>query len=323
LYQEHWVDLAGASGMDIVSYRDLESEEDIFMLWLKSFGWPGTAAWLENFKKYETRISDGPVGMCGLIKGKIAGFVGIMSIPTRTRHGDIENVGGIHDVSVHPSYARRGTGRKLLEAAEEYLRGQGTRLVFLTTSRSIVAYQWYCDVGYRVIDIVDDYPHMYKIFSPPQTLRKKDIPQKKHKLDLKHVQKLWDWYGGRHCGFTIRNLKDLKSREMMDDFSKKLSISVKSGYALLRSRCDTIQYVEILARSQKAYRELIKLADSRAKYAAVAIQPFDRKAREAFEKARYRFDSGQYGVLMCKQLAGTTFDDLYDNRFVLSRLDWF
>jgi ribosomal protein S18 acetylase RimI-like enzyme len=313
----------GVFDMNIVTYRDLGFKEDIFLLLMKSFGWPGTAAWLSNFKKYETRIGDGPVGMCGLIKGKLVGFVGIMSIPTRTRHGEIENVGGIYAVAVRPSYTRRGIGRKLLEASEEYLRQQGMRLLFLTTSRSIVAYKWYCDVGYKVVDIVSNYPYMYKIFNPPKTFKKESASDKRHKLDLKQVQYLWDRYGSKHCGFVIRNLKDLKSREMAGELSKKLSILVDGGYALLTSRYYTIQYIEILARSQKAYRELIKLAEAKSRYAAVAFNPFDPKAQKAFEKAHYQSDLGGYGVLMCKSLTGTTFADLYDDSFIFSGLDWF
>jgi len=309
--------------MDIVTYRELESKDDVFILWLKSFGWPGAPAWITNFKKYETRIGNGPVGMCGLIKGKVAGFVGIMDIPTRTRHGEIEHVGGIYAVAVKPSYARRGIGRKLLEASENYLRKHGKRLSFLTTMRSIVAYKWYYNVGYRVVDIADNYPQMYKIFDPPQNPKKVSVARKKHKLDLKQVQSLWDWYGGRHCGFSIRSSKDLKSREKNGDFSKKLSISVDGGYALLKSRCETIECLETIARSQKAYLELIKLAEAKAKYASVAILPFDPKAHKAFEKANYKFDYGEFNVLMCKQLDSTKFNDLYDGSFMISRLDWF
>lgn len=309
--------------MDIIAYRDLESKEDILLLLLKSFGWPGTAAWLANFKKYETRIGNGPVGMCGLIKGKLVGFVGIMTIPTRTRLGEFENVGGIYAVTVRPSYMCRGIGRKLLEASEKYLHKQGMRLIFLTTSRSIVAYKWYCEIGYKVIDIVDNYPYMYKIFDPPQAIKKEGTSKKRHKLDLKQVQGIWDWYGNKHCGFVIRNLKDLKAREMDGNFSKKLSVLVDGGYALLRSRCDTILYMETLARSQEAYRELIRLTEAKAKYAAVAIHPFDPKSQKAFKKAHYQPDWVGYGVLMCKPLAGTTFADLFDDSFIFSGLDWF
>ena len=94
--------------MEIVTYGGLESKEDIFILLMKSFGSAGTPAWFDKFSKYERRICDGPVGMCGLLKGKMVGFVGIMNIPTLTRHGEIENVGGIYAVAVRPALARRG-----------------------------------------------------------------------------------------------------------------------------------------------------------------------------------------------------------------------
>ena len=309
--------------MDIVPYRDLKIKEDVFILWLKSFGWPGSAGWLANFKKYETRIGNGPIGICGLIDGKLVGFVGIMIIPTRTRHGEIENVGGIYAVAVRPSYMRQGIGRKLLDASENYMRQQGMKLSFLTTSRSIVAFQWYCDIGYEVVETVDNYPYMYKTFNPPRSVNRKSRADKKNKLNIREVQKLFDWYSDKHCGFVIRNLRELKSREMADVFSKKLSIMVDGGYALLKSSCDAVQYKEILARNQKTYRELIKLAEAKAKYGAVAICPFDSKAQKALRKAHYLADFGSYAVLMCKPLAGTTFTDLYDDGFMFSDLDSF
>ena len=316
-------DLAGAHIMDILTYRELEHKEDIFILWLKSFGWPGSAKWLANFTKYDTRIGAGPVGMCGLIKGQMVGFVGIMTIPTRTRHGEIENVGGIYAVAVRPSYMRRGIGRKLLEASEKYLQGQGIRLSFLTTSRSIVAYQWYCDVGYEVVGSVESYPYMYKILNPSKSVKKKGMSVEKHRIDLEQVQKLFGWYGSKHCGFVIRGLKDLRAREMEGVFSRNLSITVDGGYALLKRSFGVIQHMEILARSMKAYTELIKLAGSKAKYAAVAIHPFDPKANKAFEEAGYQVDLGNYGVLMYKRLSRTTFEDVYDDSFMISRLDLF
>jgi ribosomal protein S18 acetylase RimI-like enzyme len=309
--------------MDIVAYRDLENKDELFILWLKSFGWPGSAGWLAKFKRYESRIGVGPVGMCGLIDGEMVGFVGIMTIPTRTKQGKIEMVGGIFGVAVSPAYARRGIGRMLLQASEEYLRQQGIRLSFLTTSRSIVAYDWYREVGYEVIKSVEEYPYLYKTFKTFPAVERKVSPSRTFKLDLRQVRDLFDLYNQSHCGFVIRNQKDLKAREMEGTFSRKLSISADGGYALLKGGQGAIQFMEILARNEKTYNQVIKLAESKAKHAAVAIHPFDPQAQEALKKTDYQFHCGSYGVLMCKSLAKTSFADLYDESFMLSRLDWF
>jgi len=309
--------------MNIITYRELEKQDDIFLLILRSFGQAMAREWFHKYMKYETRIGDGPVGMCGIEKGEFVGFVGIMDIPTLTRYGKVENVGGIYGVAVKPTYARLGIGKKLLKAAEDYLRKQGTRLSFLTTSRSIVAYNWYRKAGYEDVKQIDRLPHLYKYLDPTRKTAKKGKVEKQHRIDIKHVQALFDQYCHKHCGFVLRTVKDLKAREMDGNFSKKLSIAMEDGYALLLNRYDSLMYVEILARNQKAYRELIKLAEAKAKYAMVALQPFAPGARRAFQKANYGADTGSYAVLMCKSLGDTSFNDLYDDGFILSELDWF
>lgn len=309
--------------MKIITYRELENKEDIFLLMLKSFWAPMSARWFDKFRKYETRIGDGPVGMCGIEKGKLVGFVGMMNIPTRTKKGEIENVGGIYAVAVRPSCMRRGIGRKLLDAAEDYMRNQGTRLSFLTTSRSIVAYKWYCNIGYKDVAEVDRLPHMYKYFKPSHKPDKKPNTPKEYRLDNKKAQKLFEIYSQNHCGFVIRTMTDLKAREMDNVYDKKISLAVDGGYALLRISLGTVQFKEILARTQKAYKKMIKLAEAKAKYASVAIYPFDPVAQKIFEKAGYGRDMGSYGILMCKSLDGTKYYDLYDKSFLFSRIDWF
>ncbi len=309
--------------MDIVLYENLENKDELFILWMKSFGWPGTPEWLERFKRYETRIGEGPVGLCGLMDGELAGFVGVMIIPTRNRHGEVEKVGGIYAIATRPIYSRRGIGKRLLEASEEYLREQGAKLVFLTTSRSIVAYRWYCDAGYNAVEIVDNYPYMYNIFNPGREVDKDRKQDEKYKLDFDQIQNTFDWFVRNRSGFVIRDQKYLKAAEMIGAFTPKLSYSTDKGHAFLRSSCDTIQFQEILARDEQTYRELIKLGESRAKYAAAAIHPFDDKARKTLENLGYLTDRGNFGILMYKSLDGTKFQTLYDETFTISRLDWF
>lgn len=309
--------------MEIVTYRDLDIKDDIFLLWLKSFGWPGTAEWFEKFRKLNSRIGDGPAGMCGLEKGRLVGFVGIMSIPTRTSSGDIENVGGIYAIAVRPDSARRGIGRRLLEASEDYLRREGKLLVFLTTSRSIVAYQWYYGIGYKEVENVNNVPYMYKYLKPSKVKDKKAAKKDKLKLDFNVVQEIWDRYTRNRCGFVFRDLDYLKAKELAGDFVKKESFSIDNGYVLARRGFETVQLIEILARTQKSYSQLIRIAENRARYAVIAYRPFDPAALKSFDRAGYRADMGSFGVLMCKQFGETSFADLYDDSFMISRADWF
>ena len=309
--------------LDIITYRDLKVKDDIFILWLKSFGFNGTASWMEEYRHLEHWLGDGPIGMCGLLDGKLVGFVGIAEIPTRTKSGETEIVGGIHGIATRPGLRRQGIGRQLLDAAHEWLREQGHRLVFLTTSTSIVACEWYRKDGYEQVSAVDDYSYLYKVFDPARIAAKDRESDKQHRLDMNQPVELFEWFARNRCGFVDRTAKLLKARQGVGNFDRKLSLSVDNGYALLSSSLDCIRFCEILAKTKKAYRELIKLAEAKAGRAAVAIQPFDPKAVEVFRACGYTDDPGSFAILMVKSLDGTSFDDLYDDSFMISRIDWF
>jgi hypothetical protein len=164
---------------------------------------------------------------------------------------------------------------------------------------------------------------MYKHFKPSHKSDKKPNTPKEYRLDIKKAQKLFDSYSQNHCGFVIRSTTDLKAREMEGVYNKKISLTVDGGYAFLRTSFDTVQFMEVLARTQKVYKQLIKMAEAKAKYASLAIYPFDPVAQNIFEQGGYKTDMGSYGCLMCKSLDGTKYYDLYDKSFLLSRIDWF
>jgi len=243
-----------------------------------------------------------------------------MEIPTRTKDGEIEIIGGIHTIATRPSVSKKGIARKLLEEAEGHFRSRGIRLSFLTTARSIVAYKWYCNVGYEDVAVVDRYPYMYKVFTKPQKPLKRD---KMIKLDYKIVSSVFESYVEDKCGFVIREGSHYKSLEFLGAVDRKLSISVENGYAMLRNSCDTVRIGEILAKTKKAYRLLIRHIESMAKYGVMAVHPYDPAAQTLFRERKYREDPYDYDLLMVKSLADVRFDDLYDDTFMLSRIDWF
>jgi GNAT superfamily N-acetyltransferase len=308
--------------MKMLSYRELANKDDIFILWLKSFYWAGTPNWLDNYMKYDEWLIESPIGMCGLIGKKLVGFVGMMVIPTRTRHGDIEKVGGIYGIAVRPSYSRQGIGRKLMFAAEDYFRERGIRYSFLTTARFLTAYNWYIQDGYRDIPAVEKYPYMYKIFKKPN---KNPIMRttKEYKFNHKEMLALFEHYAKTHCGFTVRTPRHLKTREIENVYSKKLSILTDKGYALLANNTDSIIIKEIYATNQKTYSHLIKMAEQRAKYAVAAQHPFDSGAIKALKKAGYTIDQGNYITAMYKELGKDKFSNAYDKNFMISKVDWF
>lgn len=311
-----------AMKLEIVEYRDLRVQDDIFILWLKSFDFYASPAWLERFGKYEPALGNGPVGMCALLDGEFVGFVGIMQIPTRTKSGEIEMVGGIYGIATRPSVAHQGIGRKLLEESEKWLREHGCRVVFLTTSKSIVAHGWYASVGYTDVAAIDNYSYYYKLLKRHLTDHRQKVP-KAYRLNMQQVRDTFEWFTQDRCGFVIRHKDGLKAREMQGIFDSKVSLSVDGGYALLLRNPVAIRFCEILAHTKKAYTDLMRMAESLANEAVVSIHPFDPVAAEMFLRRGYTEDAGAYGTLMIKSLDGTRFEDLYDDSFMIARIDWF
>lgn len=310
--------------MQILPYIELEDKSDIFLLMQKSFGWLAAPQWIHKHLMQTSRLKGGPVGMCALEEGKLLGFVGILTIPTRTRAQTIEQVGGIWGIATRPSARRRGIARKLLEESESWMREHKYRLAMLTTSRAIVAHRWYESVGYKEIEKVNQLPYCYKLFTPPREPNKYKIRiNRDNGVDFKQVSKLFNRFTEKRCGFTIRTLDDLKPFETFGVFSRDCSISTDSGYLLARRTTGAIRVGEVFAKDISTCHALFKFAEARAKYAVSVIHPDDPVVLQTLQKMNYTFDPVGYDVVMWKSLDGTAFDDLYDDSFYISKNDWF
>jgi len=190
----------------------------------------------------------------------------------------------------------------------------------LTTSRAIVAQGWYESVGYREIEIVNSYPHFYKFLHD-----RKDQPLEKGtgRQFRKRVLEILHHHLRNHCGFTYRDENLMRFLEFRGPVNYKASFIADDAYFLATESLGTLLISEILAPSQKAYRELLKKAESMTREAVYSRFVFEPKAIKSFEQAGYRMDPEEYHVAMWKSLDGTKFSDVYDKSFVMPRLDFF
>ncbi len=311
--------------MQIVTYNDLEDKTDLFNIWGKSFNWFCTPRQMDSWIKTDFRLRGTPVGYCGLIDGNIAGFVGVMEIPTRNKNGETEIIGGIWAVSTRPMYARQGVGGKLLEAAENYFRERGFRLSMLTTSQYLIAHRGYVSFGYREIEAVNNLPHFYKV---PRRLAKSDPfavakKGKAAKSFLHDIGVLFDKYTHNRCGFTIRDAGLMKQREQLGYFEPDISPLLDNGYLLAYRQLGSIIILEVISFDKKTARELLRLASGWSTAGIGARYVFDPNVAELLSKSGFRQDPGSYGVLMVKSLDGTSFTDVYDSSFLYSSMDAF
>ncbi len=306
--------------MRIVTYRELKDRSDIYLLWAKSFGFFCSSKWIDDWAPQDVRLMDSPIGFCAVEKGKLLGFVGVMHLPTRNKHGETETVGGIWAVATRPAQGRKGIGRKLLDAAENSLRQQGISLSLLTTSRAIVAYRWYAEVGYKEIEAVNRYPHFYKF---PRRKPGARIRKGSSKLDRARVLKLLHQQLRNRCGFTYRDETQMRLLELRGVINPTYCHVGEDSYFLANEALGTLQISEILAPTQKAYRDMIKRAESMTREAVYSRFVYNDKAIAAFQRAGYKSDPEEFHVAMWKSLDGTMFTDLFDKSFVMPRLDFF
>ena len=311
--------------MQIITYHELKDKTDLFLIWAKSFGWLCTPKQVDHWVKIDERLIGTPVGVCAIIDGNLAGFVGIMEIPTRNKHGETEIVGGIWAVSTRPMYARRGVGGYLLEAAENHLRAKGIRLSLLTTSRTLISYRGYVSFGYREVEKVNSYNHYYKI--PQRSAKADPFPPgpkgKAPKLDLKKICSNFDRYARNHCGCTNRLIGALKAQQQMGAFESRYSIVQDEGHLLSGSQMGSLMVTEIIASNQRTARELIGQAVKSSGAGVYVRYVFDPLVAATLEKMSFRKDPGSHGVLMAKPLTDVSFDDVYDDTFLWSCADFF
>jgi predicted N-acetyltransferase YhbS len=118
----------GPAVVRIVSHEDVDPEQ-LFRMRHLAF----RSSWDPEFHG-EQRVRDARYrrdrGLCALEGDRLLGQVRGLQIPTLTRDGP-ETVGGLAGVATHPSAARRGVARALIEATHEAYHEDDVRRVFL------------------------------------------------------------------------------------------------------------------------------------------------------------------------------------------------
>ena len=212
--------------MKIVEYRDLSQKDEFLSLIYQMFLWPLTLQELENTIATDERLL-GPVGYCAVEEGKLAGFVGVMDIPTKTVEG-IEWVEGIWCVATVPQFAHNGVCKNLMSRAHEYF--ETNQFSFLYTSRTIIAYNLCRKLGYREVKKYNEFPTAYKLAGG-------GIPAEcKEGLNWVRIGNLYEDWVVDKTGFALRqkNIRDLlRARKLIDEDK---SIQTEKGYALISER---------------------------------------------------------------------------------------
>lgn len=304
--------------MDIVSYRELRSKDDFMVLMEMGFGSPVTPAAFEKTIDMDTRLKSGPVGFCAVENGRLAGYVGVMEIPTRTLDGSKQIVGGIYAVATNSFFAKRGICKTLMNRAHHYFKEREYPFSFLTTTRTIIAYALYRKMEYVEVEKINQFPIAYKVL-------KKDEQEKKPeaKLNYDKIYDIYQQFVQDKTGFVIRQ-KDFGGLfAQWQDFQEKKSIQEQNGYALLREVRKTIKIQEIIGLDEPAFEKLLDQVESKAPAGVLDRLVTDERLLRIYKARGYNIQESTDAVLMVKRLGKLEFEETYGDKFHIGLLDYF
>jgi predicted acetyltransferase len=304
--------------MKIITYRELETRDDFMMLMDMAFWWPMTPSQLQKIIDSDIRLRNSPVGFCAVENGRLAGFVGVLDIPTRTVSGDEEIVGGIWAVATNPGFAKRGICRVLMEKAHQYFQEKKYRFSFLVTSRTIIAYAIYEKMGYGEVEKVNQYPIAFKVFK-----QYKDEKKSEAKLDSVKVFEIYKEFVKDKTGFVKRQEDFLRVFSERRRFDVERSIQEENGYALVSGSKDVVKIQELISLHDRDYEGLLDQVESFAQGGVIDRMVTDEKLAEIYKARGYHIQSGDHGVVMVKKLDDVEFEERYGNAFHIGTLDLF
>jgi predicted acetyltransferase len=305
--------------MNVITYRELEPKDEIMMLMELAFWWPTSPKDLDEVINIDVRLKNSPVGFCAVKDGRLAGFVGVMDIPTKTVKGKTEIVGGIWAVATNPDFSRQGICKKLLDEAHNYFRQQEYRFSFLCTSRTIIAYGIYKRLQYVEVEYINRFPGVYKVLDKTESVDKKaDI-----RLDPEKIHQIYEKFTENKTGFAVRQKDFVAMFAKRKGFNEQKSIQKEKGYALLMEVRNVIKVQDLVALDNATYEELIGEIEELAKSGVINGRVGDERLLNMYKSKGYRVQKGDNTVLMVKNLTSVSIDKVYGESFYMGSLDWF
>ncbi|UCH32322.1 MAG: GNAT family N-acetyltransferase [Candidatus Bathyarchaeota archaeon] len=304
--------------MEFLTYKELPSKDELLPLFQHAFWWPFNPEEFEKEIRTDPRLKSSPVGFAALKSGRLAGFVGVVDIPTRTLQGSVEKVGGIWGVVTHPAHARRGICTALMEKSHNYFKEQDYRFSLLYTSRILIAHALYQKLGYK-----DTLAHssVYKI------MRGREKPSKKRtgkaKIDWKKILELYNQAVKDCTGFVVRDMQYGKGLEARKKFTPEKTILRDQGYALLKESDGNVNVRELITLKIEETSEIITQIEKEATKTVIAENVMDGTLLRAYRSHGYITLKNGYDLLMSKQLADATFEETYGSQFFATSTDFF
>jgi len=281
--------------MEIVTYEEVD---DIQMseLTLACFGHTYSREHVSNMIKNDSRIPDWGGELYAVEDGKVIGTVGMLYPKVRTEDG-IQEVGGIRNVCTRASESRKGTARRLLDEAHKRMLDRGVRFSFLMTSKALVAYRFYENLGYR------DIYHHPTAFKKAEK-NESDIQLKKEK-EPGYIRELHQENVEGLNGLVVREpdyWQAIQARGWPDNDKVRIAYedNNKIGYALFSKKRKQLDCEELGAKDEGYLNKILAGLESKAGDHDVVIHNVNPNHEDVLKKRGYHIYDDKWDKVMVK-----------------------
>jgi len=303
--------------MKVASFRELaeKGKTDALMVFFEELA-PKKASkeW-----RFDPRTKDGSVGFCALDDNMVVGFVGVLDLKTKNVYGKVERVGGVYGVYTSPTHARMGIATTLMEEAHQYFMEKGYSFSFLTTSRTIIAYNFYRKLGYE--DAVD-FCSAYKLVQKKET---KEVGRRE--IDWSKISKIYEKFSVDKTGFVVRDEGYFrwlaKPKSYRDGIKSKNILMGDESYVIYRMEKEAVRIEEFVATNVTEMKRLVGLLEQLGKNCVYDRIVLDARLLKTYQSMGYYVRPKSYVLLMAKPLADKIFRETYGGDFFMTNLDFF
>lgn len=310
--------------MKILGYPEVNGQQ-VLELNLKAFGWFLSPQQIEIIQRVDSRVQE-YVALYAVESEEVQSQVGVVILDTLTTEG-IEKVGYIWGVATRPTSARQGYATKLMEEAQNRMREDGIRYIFLGTGKSMVAYDLY-----RKLDFED-----FTIFKRGMMKCAADntggITLKRNgNADI--IMSLFNKYSREKLGFVNRPRNFLEVRSAWSWFQYDLvgifyDGQIPVGYVIASIENNLLKLWEICCPEREYLKRCISVLCSSMEAEHIVIDLVDRFVmEEQLGDVGFRIFDESWGILMVKDLTGSnSVKDIqrdygiHDNRFHMTIMD--
>ncbi len=312
--------------MEILTYKEIVQKDQLLPLLDHAFGWPFNPQRFEEFARLDPRLKEGAVGFAIVERDHVAGFVGVMDIPTRALDGSVKKVGGVYGVATMATNVRKHISTALMEHAHEYFRERGFCFSFLFTQRYLVSHCMYEKLGYS--DLLERPSAHRALMLPERKTTGVSKGREKSKLNLEEILRIYNSYTKDKTGVVVRDRAHMTLIKKSNEFTARDCIIDGNSYVFFKKNPSAwvkgTWIMEFIASNKQDANRLLTRIEACGMDLVYDRAALDKRLREVYKARGYDVQSKSHGVMMVKRLTEEeSFSRTYGDRFYIAPLDFF